>query len=96
MGLREGFITETENGISYSMPILAGSNEVAHSYIINNSSGTYTFSQDVNYPTGRYDLLLQGEDIKVDTESDYLMLRDEKKVELVALMPKDKAEYDDG
>jgi len=69
MGLLECCITGTEDGFSCSMPILPGSSEVAYSYTINNDSGTYAFSQKVNYPIIRYDLLLQGEDIKVkDTQ----------------------------
>ena len=69
IGLMECCLTETEGGFVYSMPILPGSGEVAYSYMINNASGTYTFYQDVNYPIARYDLLLQGENIKVkDTQ----------------------------
>lgn len=69
IGLMECCLTRTESGFVYSMPILPGSGEVAYSYMINNDSGTYTFHQDVNYPMARYDLLLQGENIKVkDTQ----------------------------
>ncbi len=68
-GLMECCLTRTESGFVYSMPILPGSSEVAYSYMINNESGTYTFYQDVNYPMAKYDLLLQGENIKVkDTQ----------------------------
>ena len=69
IGLMECCLTGTEGGFVYSMPILPGSGEVAYSYMINNDSGAYTFYQVVNYPIARYDLLLQGENIKVkDTQ----------------------------
>ncbi len=65
MGLMECCVSATENGFSYSMPILPGASEIAYSYIIHDHSGEYDFSQDVYYPVSRYDLLLQGEDVEV-------------------------------
>ncbi len=65
LGLMECCIVANEEGFGETMPILPGSREVAYSYRVNHSSGKYTFSQNVNYPTAKYDLLFQGEVIEV-------------------------------
>ena len=65
LGLMECCIYGSEEGFTDSMPVLPGTREVAYSYKVNYNSGTYTFSQDVNYPTTRYDFLFQGEGIEV-------------------------------
>ncbi len=65
LGLMECCIVANEEGFGETMPILPGSKEVAYSYRVNHSSGRYTFSQNMNYPTAKYDLLFQGEVIEV-------------------------------
>ena len=61
LGLMVCCIRDGDGGFVDTMPFLPGGKEVAYSYTVNHNSGTYTFSQNVNYPTTRYDLLLQGE-----------------------------------
>ena len=65
LGLMECCIYGSEEGFTDSMPVLPGTREVAYSYKVNYNSGTYTFSQDANYPTTRYDFLFQGESIEI-------------------------------
>jgi len=68
MGLMDCCIVSSENGFADTMPVLPGMKEVAYSYRLYPSSGTYTFSQMINYPINRLDLLVQGEDIEVASE----------------------------
>ncbi len=64
LGLMECCIMSSEEGFIDTMPVLPGSKEVAYSYQVKHNSGTYTFSRNVTYPTGKYDLLFQGEGIE--------------------------------
>ncbi len=68
MGLMDCCIVSNENGFADTMPVLPGMKEVAYSYRLYPSSGTYTFSQMINYPIYRLDLLVQGGDIEVASE----------------------------
>jgi len=54
-----------EEGFTDSMPLLPGMKEVAYSYQLSYSSGTYTLPRKVNYPTTEFDLLVKGEGIDV-------------------------------
>lgn len=65
MGLMDYRVVSTDGDFIDTAPILPGSKEVAYSYKISFTSGAYTLSQAVNYPTTNYDLLVQGDDIKV-------------------------------
>ncbi len=64
-GLMQCCIYPSEDGFVDTMPVLPGVKEVAYSYRIGHGSGTYTFSRNVNYPTAGYNLLVQGEGVKV-------------------------------
>jgi len=68
MGLMECCIVQNEEGFYDTMPLLPGSREVAYSYRVIRNSGTYTFSQMVNYPTNRFDILVQGEEVKITSD----------------------------
>ena len=67
-GLMECCIYGSEEGFVDSMPVLPGGREVAYSYKVDYSSGAYTFSRRVNYPTANFDLLVQGEGTKVASD----------------------------
>lgn len=64
-GLMECCIYSSEDGFFDSMPVLPGGKELIYSYRINYDSREYVFSQKVNYPTISYDLMAQGENIKL-------------------------------
>ncbi len=68
MGLMDCCIVRNEEGFHDTMPLLPGSKEMAFSYRINQSSGTFEFSQMINYPTDRFDFLVQGEDIEITSD----------------------------
>ncbi len=68
MGLMDCCIVSNENGFADTMPVLPGMKEVAYSYRLSPNSGTYTFSQMINYPINKLDLLVQGGDIEVTSE----------------------------
>ena len=74
MGLMECCIINSEDGFAETMPLQPGGKEVAYSYIVPYDSGKYTFSRMIDYPIANYDLLVQGEGIKV--ENDQLMMDD--------------------
>ncbi len=67
-GLMGCCIVGNEEGFAETMPTLPGTKEVAYSYTLNYSSGTYTLSQKVNYPTANFDLLVQGEGIEIASD----------------------------
>ncbi len=67
-GLMECCIYTSEDGFVDTMPVLPGSKEVAYSYKVDYSSGTYTFSQRVNYPIFDYAFLIQGEAVQVTSD----------------------------
>jgi len=79
IGLMECCIYNSEEGFVDSMSILPGGKEVAYSYKVDYSSGAYTFSRRVNYPTANFDLLVQGEGIKV--ASDQLTIEEPLSIE---------------
>ncbi len=64
-GLMECCVSASEEGFIDSMAVLPSGREVAYSYLVSYDSGSYTFSQRVNYPTASFDLLVQGEDTEV-------------------------------
>lgn len=59
-GLMSCCIVGTDEGFSYTMPVLPGFHEVAYSYVIDYASGEHQFSRGVIYPTARFDLMVQG------------------------------------
>jgi len=65
IGLMECCMIRNEEGFTDSMPLLPGMKEVAYSYQLSYSSGTYTLPRKVNYPTTEFDLLVKGEGIDV-------------------------------
>ncbi len=67
LGLMGCCIIDNQDGFVDTMPVLPGAREIAYSYEIDHSSGKYTFSWNVEYPTLRYDLLIQGEGIAVNS-----------------------------
>ncbi len=68
MGLMDCCIINNESGFADTMPFLPGMKEIAYSYRLSPSPGTYTFSRIVNYPLNKLDLLVQGEDIEMTSE----------------------------
>ena len=68
MGLMDCCIAQNEEGFYDTMPLLPGSKEMAFSYRVKPGSGTYEFSQMINYPTNRFDILVQGEDIEITSD----------------------------
>ncbi len=67
-GLMECCIYGSEDGFTDSMPVLPGGREVAYSYMVDNNSGTYTFSKNINYNIKNYDFLVQGGGITVNSD----------------------------
>ncbi len=67
-GLMECCIYGSADGFTDSMPVLPGGREVAYSYMIDNNSGTYTFSKNINYNIKNYDFLVQGGGITVNSD----------------------------
>jgi hypothetical protein len=65
LGLMECCIYGSEGGFVDTMPVLPGGRELVYSYRVGYDSGEYTFLREVNYPTVSYDLLVQGEGVKV-------------------------------
>lgn len=67
-GLMECCIYGNADGFIDSMPVLPGGREVAYSYMVDNNSGTYTFSKNINYNIKSYDFLVQGGGITVNSD----------------------------
>ncbi|HJX13865.1 MAG TPA: hypothetical protein VJ377_10140, partial [Dehalococcoidales bacterium] len=67
MGLLDGDILLNEDGFMDTRPLPPGSHEVAFSYAVGRDSGRYTLNQPIYYPTNRFDLLIQSEDIQVSS-----------------------------
>ncbi len=65
IGLMECCVYGSEEGFVDTMPVLPGGREVVYAYRVNYNSGAYAFSRRVNYPTASFDLLVQGEGVKV-------------------------------
>lgn len=66
-GLMECCIHISEDGLVDTMPILPGDKEISFTYIVDYSSGEYTFTYKTNLPTDRYDILVEGEGVRVDS-----------------------------
>ncbi len=54
--------------VSDTMPVLPGTRELAYSYRIPYKGDTYTLVQEFGYPTGRYDLLIEGDSIGINSD----------------------------
>ncbi|MFH1646998.1 MAG: hypothetical protein ABID71_04815 [Chloroflexota bacterium] len=67
MGLLDGDILLNEDGFMDTRPLPPGSHELAFSYVVGRDSGRYTLNQPIYYPTNRFDLLIQSEDIQVSS-----------------------------
>ncbi len=63
--LMECCIQGSDDGFVDSMPVFPGFKDIAYSYSVSFSSGEYTFTRRVNYPTGLYELLVQDVGVKV-------------------------------
>ena len=66
--LMECCIVSGEDGLIDTMPVFPGYKEVAYSYQVSHSSGEYTFSRRVDYPTDSYEVLVQGIGVEVSSE----------------------------
>ena len=64
-GLVEYSAGEKKVDLIDTTPVLPGEKQIIYSYVINNSSGKYTFSRDVTYPIAKYNLLVNGENIEI-------------------------------
>ncbi len=67
-GLMECCTYDSEEGFVDTMPVLPGDKLVTYSYKLDYSSGAYTFSQGMYYPTAAYSLLVEGESTKVASD----------------------------
>lgn len=67
-GLMDCCIYNTEDGLIDSMAVLPGAKEIAFSYIVDYSSGKYTLPYQTNLPVDRYDLLVEGDGVKVESD----------------------------
>jgi len=67
-GLMERCIYGSADGFIDSMPVLPGGKEVVYSYLLDNNSGAYTFSKNINYNIKNYDFLVQGGGITVNSD----------------------------
>ncbi len=67
-GLMTCCVYDSEDGFVDTMPVFPGSSEAVYSYTVDYTSGSYTFSRRVNYPTTSFDLLVQGEGVKVASD----------------------------
>ena len=54
-----------DGNISDTMPVLPGTREVVYSYTVPYKSNTYELTQTFDLPTKQYDLLIEGDTIKV-------------------------------
>lgn len=66
-GLMQCCIYGYEEGFVDSMPFPPGEQQVIYSYFVPNTDSEYTFVRPVAYPTGRYDLLVQGESVSIQS-----------------------------
>ncbi len=66
--LMTSYILPDENGFIDTMPVLPGSKQIVYSYQVNYNSSTYTLSRTVYHPTLKYNLLVQGESVVVDSD----------------------------
>ncbi len=73
-GLMECCVYGSGDGFVDTMPVLPGGKEMIFSYLVAYDSGKYNFSQNMNYPTANYDLLVQGEGSQIS--SDQLMAKE--------------------
>ncbi|MBI4188586.1 MAG: hypothetical protein HY529_05205 [Chloroflexi bacterium] len=60
-------VIPSEKGFFDTMPIYPGFKELSYSYNVKSSSGKYVFSRPINYPTGQYNFLIQGDGIQVNS-----------------------------
>jgi hypothetical protein len=67
-GLMECCVVGSGEGFADSMPVFPGEKWVVYSYAVDYSSGAYTLSQKMNYPTVSYEFLVQGTDVSVSSD----------------------------
>jgi hypothetical protein len=59
------YLTVTGSQVSYSAPLLPGSNQIIYSYAIPCKADSYRLEWKVNYNINRYDLLVVNQDIRI-------------------------------
>jgi hypothetical protein len=59
-GQMDSYVQLAQGGFIDTMPVQPGTKEVAYSYITEYSEGRYTYLQDVFYPIGNMELLING------------------------------------
>ena len=67
-GLIEKYILPSHEGFIDTMAVLPEGREVAYAYKVPYNGGTYKFRQKLNYPVDWFNLLIQGEDIKITSD----------------------------
>jgi len=58
-------LTLTGTQVSYSAPLLPGTNQVIYSYVIPCNSDSLRLDWKINYNVSRYDLLILNQDVRV-------------------------------
>ncbi len=66
-GLMECCIFGVDGGFVHSMPVMPGETDVMYSYGLPYAGDSHTFERNVLYPTGSYDLVIQGAGIEIDS-----------------------------
>ena len=56
------------DGLYDTAAVLPGKKTISYAYIVEFKSGTYTLSQEITYPVDAYNFLVQGEDVKPDSD----------------------------
>lgn len=63
--LMECCVKDSNGGFVDTMSVLPGTSAAAYSYEVNHDSGTYSFLQNMFYPTISYSLLVEGKGVEV-------------------------------
>lgn len=65
-GLMDCCTYGSEEGFIDTMAVMPGGKEIVYSYTVSTNSDEFMIPKNIYYPTGSYDLLVQGSDVKVD------------------------------
>jgi hypothetical protein len=73
-GLMDSYVQLASGGFIDTMPVQPGTKEVAYTYMTDYAEGKYTYLQDVFYPIGNMELLING---NVSITASELMIKNE-------------------
>ena len=68
-GLMQCCIYGSDGGFVHTMPVMPGVTDVMFSYSVPYAGDSFTFDRDVLYPTGSYDLVVQGAGFEIESPS---------------------------